>query len=334
MEKVILTKNYTRDNCLIIQEVWDAGYARDYFGNKNPYFPPVVNYVHDGTVEFWEYEKAIHWFIDQLLIKNKAERTFLSTMVSEHTVTVQKLKLLLKRRHLNSVAELKEFIEFLRSGTYTFLAFYHAAMDERTPKAIRTLAMETRQKDAFYDQADLLIKNTVEYLYPHTKGLVISIVARELTSPPDKNILRKRFEHCVMIIDGTLDVTSIKLFVKRHPHYKLNVQKIANAGTIKGQVACKGKVAGRVHILKRKNQVQEFRQGEILISPMTTPDFLPAMKRAAAIVTDEGGVTCHAAIVARELKKPCIIGTKIATEVLKDGDRVEVNATKGVVRKL
>jgi len=58
------------------------------------------------------------------------------------------------------------------------------------------------------------------------------------------------------------------------------------------------------------------------------------MKKAAAFVTDEGGITCHAAIVARELKKPCIIGTKIATQALKDGDEVEVDADKGAVKLL
>mgnify|MGYP001564748046 CR=1 FL=1 len=58
------------------------------------------------------------------------------------------------------------------------------------------------------------------------------------------------------------------------------------------------------------------------------------MRKAAAFVTDEGGILCHAAIVARELKKPCIIGTKIATRVFKDGDMVEVDATKGIVRKI
>jgi len=59
---------------------------------------------------------------------------------------------------------------------------------------------------------------------------------------------------------------------------------------------------------------------------------LPAMNKASAFITDEGGITCHAAIVARELGKPCIIGTKIATKVLKDGDEVEVNADKGIVK--
>ena len=70
------------------------------------------------------------------------------------------------------------------------------------------------------------------------------------------------------------------------------------------------------------------------MASMTRPEYIGAMKKALAFITDEGGVTCHAAIVARELQKPCIIGTKIATEVLKDGDLVQVDAVHGVVRIL
>ena len=77
-----------------------------------------------------------------------------------------------------------------------------------------------------------------------------------------------------------------------------------------------------------------MKEKDILVSHMTSPDIVPVMKKAAAIVTDLGGLTCHAAIVARELKKPCVIGTKVATQVLKDGDKVEVNADKGIVRKI
>ena len=70
------------------------------------------------------------------------------------------------------------------------------------------------------------------------------------------------------------------------------------------------------------------------MTSMTTPDMISAMKRAAAIVTDEGGITSHAAIISRELNKPCIIGTKLATKVFNDGDLVEVDATTGVVKKI
>lgn len=67
---------------------------------------------------------------------------------------------------------------------------------------------------------------------------------------------------------------------------------------------------------------------------MTTPDYFPAMKKASGIVTDEGGITCHAAIVARELKIPCIIATNIATQVIKDGDLLELDTKQGIVRKI
>jgi pyruvate,water dikinase len=72
----------------------------------------------------------------------------------------------------------------------------------------------------------------------------------------------------------------------------------------------------------------------ILVTSMTHPKDIMLLKKASAIVTDEGGILCHAAIVAREMKKPCIIGTKIATQVLKDGDMVEVDAERGAVKIL
>lgn len=92
--------------------------------------------------------------------------------------------------------------------------------------------------------------------------------------------------------------------------------------------------AGRVRIISSKDQIGVMEEGEILVVAMTTPEFMPAIKKAAAFVTDEGGITCHAAIVARELKKPCVVGTKIATQIFKNGDFVEVDADAGIVRKI
>ncbi|MBN1385858.1 hypothetical protein JW968_02655 [Candidatus Woesearchaeota archaeon] len=103
---------------------------------------------------------------------------------------------------------------------------------------------------------------------------------------------------------------------------------------VTGQVACLGKAKGRVKIIIRASDMHKFEQGDILVSIATDPDVVPAMKKAAAIVTEQGGVTSHAAIVSRELGTPCVIGTKIATKVFKDGDLVEVDAEKGIVRKI
>jgi phosphohistidine swiveling domain-containing protein len=101
--------------------------------------------------------------------------------------------------------------------------------------------------------------------------------------------------------------------------------------SIKGSVAYKGKITGKVRICLSLESIKSFREGEVLVASMTRPEYLNAMQKAVAFVTDEGGITCHAAIIARELKKPCVIGTKIATKVLKDGDLVEVDAERGIV---
>lgn len=110
--------------------------------------------------------------------------------------------------------------------------------------------------------------------------------------------------------------------------------KSTSSTMVQGVAASPGVVRGKARIVLTTRQMTLFRRGEILIANQTTPEFVPIMKKANAIVTEQGGVTSHAAIVARELKKPCIIGTKIATKVLKDGDRVEVDATKGIVTKI
>jgi phosphoenolpyruvate synthase/pyruvate phosphate dikinase len=106
---------------------------------------------------------------------------------------------------------------------------------------------------------------------------------------------------------------------------------------IKGNVACRGKekkYTAHVKVLSSSKECHKIKRGEILIATMTTPDYAPAMDRALGFVTDEGGATCHAAIIAREMNKFCIVATKNATKLLKDGDFVEVNTNSGIVRIL
>lgn len=103
---------------------------------------------------------------------------------------------------------------------------------------------------------------------------------------------------------------------------------------IKGDIAYRGRVTGKVKVVLLKKDLQNIPRGSILVAAQTTPEFTPKLKNVKAIITDEGGILCHAAIISRELKKPCIINTKIATKILKDGDLVEVDATKGIVKIL
>jgi phosphohistidine swiveling domain-containing protein len=111
-----------------------------------------------------------------------------------------------------------------------------------------------------------------------------------------------------------------------------NKESQGNIEELRGMVAYPGKVRGIVKIVLEEKDVAKITGGEILVSSATNPDLIIAMKKAGAFVTDTGGIISHAAIVSRELKKPCVVGTKIATHVLKDGDEVEVDAEKGIVK--
>jgi len=106
---------------------------------------------------------------------------------------------------------------------------------------------------------------------------------------------------------------------------------------VKGILASKGTkpiVRGTVRVVLNPLRAESFNEGDILVAPMTSPEYVFVMKKAAAIITDTGGLTSHAVIVSRELNKICIVGTKIATKVFKDGDLVEVNVQKGIVKKI
>ena len=106
----------------------------------------------------------------------------------------------------------------------------------------------------------------------------------------------------------------------------------ADVTELKGQSASPGMATGRAIVVRTSAEAMErVETGDILIAPYTAPEYLPAMKRAVAIVTQTGGITSHAAIVSRELKIPCVIGIPDVTVIISSGDRIEVNASEGTV---
>jgi len=122
-------------------------------------------------------------------------------------------------------------------------------------------------------------------------------------------------------------ITTLKEEVKTEEAEMTEEMKVL----LKGLGASPGIGAGRVVVIFDASEIDKVKEGDVLVTTMTNPDMVPAMKRAAAIVTDEGGRTCHAAIVSRELGIPAVVGTKEATKVLKDGMLVTVDGTRGVV---
>ncbi len=147
-------------------------------------------------------------------------------------------------------------------------------------------------------------------------------------------IIRERQKAVGMFkVDGTMYMATGNELKDWEQHFGL-LDTHDDVEQLTGAIGNRGKVQGIVAIVLKPSDQIKVKPGMILVAPETTPDFIPSMGKAIAFITDQGGITSHAAIVAREMKKPCIIGTKIATKVLKDGDLVEVDAEKGIVKIL
>ena len=172
-----------------------------------------------------------------------------------------------------------------------------------------------------------LSSKTIKYLTPNEVADFLKN-NRSITN----NVLTERMKFNVVLMkDGIINIyageKAKKVKAEEISKDKINKQ----IKKIKGVSACKGKVRGKVKLVLNTKEINKVEYGNIIVSEMTGPHFIPAIKKAAAIITDEGGVLCHAAIISRELNVPCIINTKFATKILKDGDIVQVNANDGEI---
>jgi len=140
------------------------------------------------------------------------------------------------------------------------------------------------------------------------------------------------FDNGKIYLVQTRPVTTLNI-VKEEPKIQFEsvTEKNEETPLLTGLTASPGRGVGPVKIIMSPSEIDKVHEGEILVTSMTTPDFVPAMKRAVAIVTDKGGRTCHAAIVSRELGIPCVVGTERATQILKTGEIITVDGSGGKV---
>jgi len=168
--------------------------------------------------------------------------------------------------------------------------------------------------------SDFTIQETIDFL---RNGIV----------PPLENLqLRSQTKALYYWHGNSVDViTDEKLIEETKKILEGNTSAVQE---LKGFTACPGKAKGVVKIINHSEDLKKINEGDIFVAKYTFPTYTPFMIKSAAIITDEGGITTHAAIISREYKKPCVIGVKKATSILKDGDVVEVDAEKGVIRIL
>ncbi len=210
---------------------------------------------------------------------------------------------------------------------YSILYFFARMTDWRDERKKRAM-----QLNNFYNIIASEISERTNITLDEATFLMPDEVLNIFSASVDfKRDLKSRAKQCFYYVD--IQNHPIVLIDNDYLEFKNVLDGVFGAQftELKGMVAQKGKISGIVKIVNVPADFAKMKQGDILVAPMTRPEYLPLMKIAGAIVTDEGGVTCHAAIVSRELGKPCIIGTQVATEVLKDGDLVEVDANHGVV---
>jgi len=157
----------------------------------------------------------------------------------------------------------------------------------------------------------------------------------ELKKTADKQVIHQRMESFAFLtnVNDNGVITGKELEAARKC---VTISEAPDRGSmiVKGQTGFAGKVQGLVCLVNDLKDLQHVKEGCILVTPSTTPAYVPVLSKISAIVTNEGGILCHAALISREMKIPCVIGTKNATRILKDGDMVEVDADNGIVRKV
>lgn len=355
-KKLVFEKSITRDWGIIYAQLWHKVFVEEFKKQIGWGYTEVVFEGKENTISIYrapkEHIKGMRDFITKQLDKDPYWLSNHAKKVKEQIDSVIKWSNNIKNRSLNKYTSQELIIiakTFMKKNTelgprFIIMLWFPIQMENynRTDKykeaidiAIKTrtdiekigpfadtfgrrLSLETAKRMDIPEKLSKYIsyEEVLDYL---KKGIIV-----------DKKILEKRKKYFIITNKGIL-YKSIDAYFKKEG-YNLKKEKLEGISEIKGQVAYLGLIKGTAKIIRNKEMFNKFKQGDILVTGMTTPDFLPIMKKASAFITDEGGITCHASIVAREMKKPCIIGTKIATKVLKDGDLVEVDANRGIVK--
>jgi phosphohistidine swiveling domain-containing protein len=269
-------------------------------------------------------------------------------MTAEHLLTNLQLLVAEGKDPYDQLRRLnKEFQQVLADRKKTEQALRLTPKEKYVFKALRdTIFMKLYRRDSISHSFHMMEPIIREYArraglsYEEATHIAPGEYPKMLKNKTAQRQLKHRLIYCV--IPGVRK-SSRQLEVlhgQKARKYIKNLYQEQSWGDLKevqGQVACVGKntlMRGTVKIVNVPADMKKMQVGDILVSQATSPEIVSAMKKAAAIVTEQGGITSHASIVSRELNIACVIGTKIATQIFKDGDKVEVNTNTGLVSKI
>lgn len=334
-----LVKSFTREFPLIHVQMWGKRYASIFLDVNLPHAPIYVHLLKNGLVTAYRNPCGQADVVNPILrSKLDEDPRFINSIVEEKKEVLVRLVEINKKNKVSLEEFQKYLVDLFDYWQIHYISQFLPLDELRFSKRERDEALLLRKNvekviHDSWDSINLILKK----IYPDLKEFVRYISWDEVFNFQKPNIseLQRRDTEGVFVYNGDIVSESGLKGIQERECFEIEWDSdVVGEKEVSGQIACKGKVTGNVRIILKTEDLPRFIEGEILVSYMTMPAFISAMKKAAGFVTDEGGITCHAAIVARELKKPCIIGTKIATKVLKDGDLVEVDANTGVVKIL
>ena len=330
---ITLPKLWQREFPLIVFQIWGRSY-KVFLGDPVAVFPRYVFVIKNELGEVFR-NPALTDTVNSIINKRVEQNPkYLQQFYNEHLNLLEKLENFYKQKSL-IYSDLLKFLDTLLEFWPAIYASWFIPPSESFHKEDRDLFLDLRKKIQHVEHdAHHLVNRTIKSLHPEIGELAWAVSLQEALNNnfPAREILIKRAVDKIIVFED--EVVSKSEFRNLQTKFDFELEKAGDTSNIKvisGQIACKGKVRGHVKKVLKEVDVCKLEDGEILVTSMTLPTFAQAMKKAAAFVTDEGGITCHAAINAREMNKPCIIGTKIATQALKDGDMVEVNADSGEI---
>ncbi len=332
----VFKKEHARDFCLPHIEAWCKGESTDprvWTDKQQPYNPYILFEKTEDTVNCYMDPRGFNWIQDELKNQLKKDQKFVEKIVKKYFEVYGKTQESWEKEKTLSHEELAQFIQNYQEGWSLYEAIYFlAGMLPENTEEFNLVKKALTFTDTAGDKGDRVIRRSLKKIFPELDELSSVLLIEEIffRKFPPKTELEKRmkkyfYANDTLWVDKTLeDIEKI---------FRIKIEKITeDIRELRGQVGFKGSVKGVVRKIMSYSQANELKEGEILVTAMTTPEFLPALKRASAFITDEGGIMSHAAIVSREFNIPCIIGTKVATQVLKNGDLIEVDANHGVVR--
>jgi phosphohistidine swiveling domain-containing protein len=273
-------------------------------------------YQHIPMFDFDHEPYSVEYFSKELkAIKNpKKELAELQKLFRDH---IKEFKLIVKE--LKPDRQFRKLLEFLKENV--FLRDYRDMLRQK-------LNLELRK---IYHEIGVRLGLSIEEVAILTNDEIVKYLKIDKKFPQSE--VKKRNAAYLLIQKGNkVEIYSgNKALMKAKKELAAETSILANE--VKGVVGSKGKAIGQAKIVYTNKDLAKVKEGDILVATMTRQDFVPAMRKAAAIVTDEGSVTAHAAIIARELRIPCVVATKKATQVFRDGDKIEVNVQDdGTVR--